>query len=207
MKNLKELTDFLKTRENGASFSELKEVFSNEEEIKNFIKTGLSNEVIFKNGEKRGTRYYALGKTPTNSTPTTKTGVTTNKTEKSSEVESEDDLDRKDLEVYLKSDKPIHIPVTITEVTYFGDDNPSIKKFLQSGMIVTHKTIGFDKQTKRNTVINTEIVKHYNKIAFRHEGRKFLFVKYNMKNVKEKTEIETFSDYEEFREYVRANLI
>jgi len=94
----------------------------------------------------------------------------------------------------------------VPERIYFGEFGPSIKKFLQSGMLLTNKFIKYDKNEERNVLFHTEEIKVYNKIAFRKEGREFMFIKYNVKN-SIKPESESFKNYDDFREFVRANLI
>jgi len=202
MDSLKELTDFIKTRSEGVSFSDLREVFKDEDEIKAFIKSGLDLGVIGKIGAKRGTRYF-VGTAPT--AESIKSSIV-NKVEKNkSEDNNESDLDHNDIEAYLKSDKPL-TTVMVPTRTYFGEFGPSIEKFLQSGMVVVNQFIQYDKVQKRNVIFHTEEMKIYNKVAFRKEGKYFMFIKYNVKNII-KPDIEQFKYYDQFREHVRANLI
>ena len=203
MDSLKELVEFIKTRSDGVTFSDLRDVFKDENEIKNFIKSGLDLGVINKTGEKRGTRYY-VG-TPPASSP--KSDEPKKIVKKIKEENSDDtDIEHNDIEVYLKSDKPLTTTVMIPERTYFGEFGPSIKKFLQSGMVIVNKFLQYDKVQKRNVIFHTEELKLYNKIAFRKEGRDFNVIKYNVRNGN-KPECESFKDYEEFREFIRANLV
>ena len=95
---------------------------------------------------------------------------------------------------------------------YFGEFGPSIKKFLQSGMVIVNKFVQYDKLQKKNVLFHTEEMKLYNKISFRKEGREFMFIKYDVKNSGKPENVyniygQPFKSYEEFREYVRANLI
>jgi hypothetical protein len=141
MDSLKELVDFIKTRSDGVAFSDLRDVFKDENEIKNFIKSGLDLGLINKIGEKRGTRYF-VGNPPI----ITKTDIIPTKTiKKSKEEDDETDLEHNDIEVYLKSDKPLQTTVMIAERNYFGEFGPSIKKFLQSGMVIINKFVQYDK--------------------------------------------------------------
>ena len=197
MNSLKELTDFLKTRDNGASFSELREVFQNEDEIKQFVKAGISNEVMFTTGLKRGTRYYAKGKVPHKSVE--------KPTPKQEDYESDLEITT-DMNVYLQSDKPISGQAVISDIACFGEkDTNNIKKFLMSGVSNRSHYIEWDKALKRNVVVQVIEHKIYNKISIRNEGRSnFVFEKVYAKDAKKETR--TFGDYEEMREFLRGNL-
>ena len=204
MDSLKELTDFLKKQDNGASFSELKNIFGNEDQIRQFAKIGLENEVIFTTGQKRGTRYYANGKTPL-----AKSEVTNKKEKK---VEKEDSVYVPDFDVttdvnaFLQSDKPIPGQGVVTDVIAFGDkDTDNIKKFLSGGITTKTHFIEWNKSLKRNVVTQVTEHKIYNKIGIRCNGKRdFVFEKVYAKDGRK--EQKAFNDYEEFREYLRANL-
>lgn len=212
MDSLKDLTDFLKTRDNGASFSDLREVFQNEDEIKSFIKIGLENEVIFSTGQRRGMRYYAKGKVPKESTTTQsqpQPKVKDKKKEKKETISEtfETDLEiNNDINIYLQSDKPIPGQGVFTEVVKFGDDDgKSIRKFLSSGMTVKTYFIEYDKYQKRNVVTQYMEDKMFNKIALRYEERRFVIEKIYVTGEGKKSEV--FKNYDEFRELVRSLIL
>lgn len=207
MESLKELTDYLKTvKENGASFSDLKDIFKDEAEIRNFIKIGLENTVIIKTGEKRGTRYYSSNFTPNEkvieSQPANK------KQEKKNLKESEDYESNyekgKELDFYLQSDKPVvGIPV-ITKTTFFGDCK-NLLHFLQAGIIVKQYYLEYDKKIKKNIIVQEIENKIYNRVAIRRDGRTFFLDEVNVQNAT--TKRNEFKNYELFREYIRAEFV
>lgn len=207
MESLKELTDYLKTvKENGASFSDLKDIFKDEAEIRNFIKIGLENTVIIKTGEKRGTRYYSSNFTPNEkvaeSQPANK------KQEKKNFKESEDYESNyekgKELDFYLQSDKPVvGIPV-ITKTTFFGDCK-NLLHFLQAGIIVKQYYLEYDKKIKKNIIIQEIENKIYNRVAIRRDGRTFFLDEVNVQNAT--TKRNEFKNYELLREHVRAEFV
>lgn len=200
MDSLKELTNFLKSKgSNGASFSDLKDVFQNEDEIKSFIKMGLENEVIIKTGAKRGTRYYSSTVTPNESKPQpTKEDKKNNKKEDSNYEPSCEKGGT--LESYLQSDKPVvGIPV-ITETRYFGTTE-NLPKSLQSGMVVKQYYLEYDKKSKRNIIAQEIESVIYNRVSLKREGRLFVVEKFDTKSA-QFTRVE-FKSYEAMREYVR----
>lgn len=203
MDSLKDLTSFLKTRENGASMGELKEVFSDEVSLKAFIKSGLELQVIHKEGEKRGTRYYFAGLESSNKPIEKKT-----KKEKknSSEEESyENTLDHKDMDIYLNADKPINGMGVFTKLLRFGERGTDPRRFinfLNCGSILKQNYVMWSKVEKKNLIVEESEHKQINKIALRREGRRFFVVYYGT----DKREEEEFSNYEEFREFLRSKL-
>ena len=187
MDSLKDLTNFLKTQTSGASFSELKAVFNDEAELRSFIKLGLANEVIQKDGEKRGTRYFVgtLG-------------------EKVVKEETVFEQATTDMEVFLKSDKPCLGQPYFSTVERFGEGDKTIAKFLASGVKIIQTTLMYNKISKRNEIIDQKINYHYNQISLSQEGRNFIFTKFYAENCKQKREV--FGDYDDFREFLRASL-
>lgn len=188
MDSLKDLTSYLKTRSDGASFSELRNVFNDENELKSFIKIGLENGVIQKEGEKRGTRYFvgSIVKKP---------------------IDDEVDIEQaaSDIQVFLKSDKPCPGQPYFVTVTPFGESDKSLKKFLESGVVIKQTLIGYNKETKKNEIIIEENRYRYNQVSFSQRGRNFLVTKYYAGHTKD-CDYEEFSDYEELREFIRINL-
>lgn len=208
MESLKELTDYLKTvKENGASFSDLKDIFKDEAEIRNFIKIGLENTVIIKTGEKRGTRYYSSNFTPNEKVPE-KEIQPTKRQDKKNVKESENYESNyekgKELDFYLQSDKPvIGIPV-ITKTTFFGDCKNLIH-FLQAGIIVRQCYLEYDKKIKKNIIVQEIENKIYNRVAIRRDGRTFFLDEINVQNAT--TKRSEFKNYELLREYIRAEFV
>ena len=188
MDSLKDLTSYLKTRSDGASFSELRNVFNDEGELKSFIKIGLENGVIQKEGEKRGTRYFV--------------GKITKKP-----VNDENDFEQatSDIQVFLKSDKPcIGQPYFVT-VTPFGESDKNLKKFLESGVVIRQTLIGYNKELQKNEIILEENRFRYIQVSFCQRGRNFIVTKYYA-GYSKPNELEEFSEYEELREFIRINL-
>lgn len=204
MDSLKDLTTFLKTRENGASMGELKEVFSDEVALKGFIKSGMELELIFKEGEKRGTRYYIAGSQASDK-PTEKKVKKEKKTSNEDEA-YENTLDHKDLEVYLNSDKPINGMGVFSKLIRFGERSSSdpqrFPNFLSCGSVLKQNFVMYSKIEKKNLIVEESEHKQINKIALRREGRKFFVVYYGT----DKREEEEFSSYEDFREFLRSKL-
>lgn len=187
MDSLKDLTNFLKTQSFGASFSELKAVFNDEGELRSFIKIGLENGVINKEGEKRGTRYFV--------------GTLS---EKVTKEETTFEQATTDMEVFLKSDKPCLGQPYFSTVERFGEDDKTISKFLASGVKITQTTLMYNKAAKRNEIISQKVNYHYNQISLSQEGRSFIFTKFYAENCKQKKEV--FGDYDDFREFIRVSL-
>lgn len=187
MDSLKDLTQFLKTQASGASFGELKNVFADEAQLKLFIKSGLDLGIIQKEGQKRGTRYFV-------GTITKKVEVEENAFEKATS----------DMEVFLKSDKPVIGQPYICKITSFGTSDKSIKQFLDAGVAIRQTTIAYNKQTKKNEIICDNEKTYYNMISFSHEGKNFIFTKFFVETTKQEREI--FPDYESFREHIRSVL-
>ena len=188
MESLKDLTNFLKTQSSGASMGELKAVFNDEAELKKFIKLGLDNGVILKEGEKRGTRYFV--------------GSISKKTDR--EESSDFVKATTDVEVYLQSDKPCIGNPYIVKVTKIGEPGKTIKQFLESGVIIKGTIIGYNRASKRNEVVFEDERYHFNKISFSVQDRKFIFTKFFAENAKQEQEV--FQSYDEFREFIRASL-
>ena len=210
MDSLKELTDFLKKQDNGTSLGELKNTFGNEDQIRHFVKLGLENDLIFMTGKKRGTRYYAKGKVPnnniSNNTENNKTSKKENK-KKDEETVYVPDFDvTTNVNVFLQSDKPIPGQGVVTDVTTFGEkDTENIKKFLSAGTLIKTTYISWNKNLKRNVITEVSEHKIYNKIGVKCEdSHNFIFEKIHSKNGNKEQKL--FKDYEEFREYLRANL-
>jgi hypothetical protein len=205
MDSLKDLIAFLKTRENGASMGELKEVFSDEVTLKAFIKSGLELEMIVKEGEKRGTRYYAAGLKVSNK-PVEKKNKKEKKNSKEEAEESyENTLDHKDMDIYLNSDKPINGMGVFSKLVKFGEyktDNKKFINFLNCGSILKQSYVMYSKIEKKNLIIEEHEYKQINKIALRREGRKFFIIYFGT----DKREEEEFSNYEDFREFLLSKL-
>lgn len=192
MNNIKELITYLQTLENGASMGELKIAFPDEDlSLKQFIKSGLEHGSIIKDGEKRGTRYYAKGKTIASK-------------EQSIKQEEYDDLERNDLDAYLKSDKPINGQALIVNVVKFGRPSESLIHFLNAGITVENFYIQYDKTIKKNIITDKIINTKFNKIKITWRDNVFTFTKYDMHT--NKHEVETFKLYEDLREHIRAIL-
>lgn len=193
MDSLKELVAHLKTCENGASSGELKQFFTDESLLKQFLKAGLDSGSIFTEGKKRGTRYYAKGATVI---------AAPIKEPKKTEVDDyADSLDSSDVEVWLKSDKPIPGQGVFTKIMKFGKDEPKLTSFLKSGVVIEQSYVQWSKELKRNIVVEKSSHTIYNKIGIKQEGRKFILQKYNSHN--NNIEAETFGDYEDLREHLR----
>lgn len=192
MNNLKELIKYLKNQENGSSMSELKEVCP-EDALKQFLKTGLESGEIFTEGKKRGTRYYAKGATP----------VVKATKEKPSEVEEyANSLEHEDLDFYLKSDKPIPGQGVFTKVINFGKDDDNITSFLKAGVVIEQYYIQYDKIQKKNIIAQKTTHTIYNRIGIRQQGRNFILQKfYSHGNT---IKVESFKNYEDLREQIRA---
>lgn len=190
MDSLRELTDLLAKREDGMSFSELKSVFNDADEIKNFLKIGLDTGVIAKEGEKRGTRYFKVSSQSSLDTAN----------------HDNDILGCYDLEQYLKSDKPIHGQAVVTKVTNFGPykKNGSVNDFLNSGRTIESFLVAYNKSSKKNEIVYQDKVTRYNKVILRYEDKMFSFIKLN-NNMK--MEVENFKLYEDFREHIRSSFI
>jgi hypothetical protein len=210
MDSLKDLTSFLKQRESGASMGELKDVFSDEIELKKFIKIGLDTEVIVKDGEKRGTRYYIAGSKiiskkvePTTNNPKKKDKNKVNKD--SDEYSYESTLDHKNIDIYLNSDKPMNGMGVFTGITKFGTHKTNnFKNFLTSGREIKTDFIMYVKSLKKNKIVEQLVDKQYNKIAIRKEGRKFLVIYHN--NETSKRHEEELVSYEELREFISIHI-
>ena len=187
MESLKELDDFLLKR-GGASYSELKSVFTDEVSLKKFIKLGLENERIIKDGEKRGTKYYSA------------------KGDKSTQTQNEDYKDYEpsgNADAYLNLDKPLSGVATIINEKTFGPGGTlNVKKFLESGKTIETLEIGYSKAEKRNVILDKSELHRFNTLGFRKVDGEFVLAKYD--HFSGTVKQETFPDYEEFREAIRS---
>lgn len=202
MDSLKDLTSFLKKRQNGASMSELKEVFSDEKELKKFIQLGLENEVIFKDGEKRGTRYFAIGMSPS------KTEKKEDKKQQSKNTESAPDVECSgwaDIDVYLSSNKPINGQGVFSRHENIGNNNINKPiEFLNSHRKIETVYIQYDKPSKKNVIVQKEIAILNNKIAFKRDGRNYKLIFFRADN--SSFTHEECGGYEDLREKIRGML-
>lgn len=204
MDSVKDLTSFLKTRQNGASMSELKEVFSDEKELKRFIQLGLDNEVIFKDGEKRGTRYYSSGM----SVNKTKEDKKQTKESKSKEDERQPLVECSgwgDIDVYLNSNKPINGQGVFSRHENIGTNNINKPiEFLNSHRKIETVYIQYDKSSKKNVIVQKEIAILNNKIAFKRDGRNYKLIFFRADN--SSFTHEECGGYEDLREKIRGML-
>lgn len=201
MDSLKDLTTFLKTRANGASMSELREVFSDEKELKKFISIGLTNELIIKDGEKRGTRYYSAGMKISREEPKKQTKE---KSEKSTvEDHGVECSGWSDIDVYLNSDKPINGQGVFSRHENIGNNNINKPvEFLNSRRKIDTVYIQYDKQKKRNVISQNESIILNNKIAFARDGKNYKMTFFRADNASFK--VEEYGGYEELREAIRS---
>ena len=173
---------------------ELREVLPDEFLLKQFVKAGLDSESIFSTGKKRGTRYYAKGKVPT---------IVEDKIEpKKTEVDDyADSLEHSDLDLWLKSPKPIPGQGVFTKLMKFGKDDNKLNSFFKAGMVTETFYVQHDKVKKCNVIKEKSSHTIYNRIGIKQIGRKYIVQKFNSHS--NNMEVESFDDYEDLREYLR----
>ena len=186
--NVKELVTYLASR-NGLGMAELKQLVTDESELKRIIQSGLDLGSIIKEGEKRGTKYFAAE----------------GRQESSSEI-IEDDLDKHGMNEYLASKKPI------PGIGYFCFEekinpemtkNPNVFKTIQGGKRLKMINIIHDKDLMRNVICDENIEETYNSFGIFRDGNTFYVL---VIRGTEQERIE-FPDYEELREWLRAECV
>jgi hypothetical protein len=180
MNSVKDLIKFLDGRSNGASMQELKEELVDEVAIKQFLKLAIDTGQVFVEGKKRGSRYYAKGKTP------------------------ESEADYQTSEACLTSEKPIIGEAVFTKIGNIESPLRGVG-FLRGGKSVEQTFVQYDPKIKKNIVTNEMKHTTFNSIALRREGRNYVMIVSDLTDKQNSSE-ETFKTYEDLRENLRVFL-
>jgi hypothetical protein len=193
---LSDLIDFVKTRPEGTSFSEIQGYLEIEdkEEVRNLISDGLNKNYLTKTGEKRGTRYLA-----------NKNSGSPSSSPSSNPSDDNDDVPiiaGKALEVYLNDATPIHGAVIthIENIVKFMKPK-NLSQFIQNGRKIISYLISYDHEQKKNVISEKTEITRMNYFAIKSE---FIIEKFDQ--ISGKKEILSFPDYEELREELRLQL-
>jgi hypothetical protein len=200
---LSDLIDFVKTRPEGTSFSEIQGYLEIEdkEEVRNLITDSLNKNYLIKTGEKRGTRYLIGKKSATPS----KDGSQTSDSISESNNESVQHNTSKALEVYLNDTTPIHGAVITSIQNICKFTNPkNLCQFIQNGRLIRSSVISYDHEQKKNVIVEqTELIR-MNYFHIKNTDSICEIVKFDQ--ITGQKEILSYPEYEELRDDLRLQL-